>query len=231
MTRDRVRREMARTSFHGTTNLGVQRRMRAGTAHHVDTSTTMFSSTPGQGADPSALSLIDHIFLTHSHLDHVAIIPFMVIPSEGCAASLRSRFAVPATRDPAQSHLQLSIWPDFAQFRSEKPSFDAANQVGDTMSRCARSPRYRQTISAGGRLSGRFRQKSGFYRRRRPTILWAVVNKISNLKYLIIGTPFAIRKGNWQSFQAPLSEHARRRSPGLERSARSTPHLKPGEIS
>src|SRR5260221_1411646 len=82
------------------------------------------------------LSLIDHIFLTHSHLDHVASIPFMVDTVGGMRDQPLTLWAVPATLDILRSHIfNWSIWPDFAQIPSpEKPFLRYREiQVGDTI--------------------------------------------------------------------------------------------------
>jgi ribonuclease BN (tRNA processing enzyme) len=82
------------------------------------------------------LSLIDHIFLTHSHLDHVASIPFMVDTVGGMRDQPLTLWAVPATLETLRNHIfNWSIWPDFAQIPSpEKPFLRYREiQVGDTV--------------------------------------------------------------------------------------------------
>src|SRR5207247_106755 len=82
------------------------------------------------------LSLIDHIFLTHSHLDHVASIPFMVDTVGGMRDQPLTLWAVPATLEILRNHIfNWSIWPDFAQIPSpEKPFLRYREiQVGDTV--------------------------------------------------------------------------------------------------
>ena len=82
------------------------------------------------------LSLIDHVFLTHSHLDHVASIPFMVDTVGGMRDQPLTLWAVPATLEILRNHIfNWSIWPDFAQIPSpEKPFLRYREiQVGDTV--------------------------------------------------------------------------------------------------
>src|SRR5580692_808111 len=62
------------------------------------------------------LSLIDHIFLTHSHLDHITSIPFIV----DTVGAMRSRpltvHAIHDTIEILKNHLfNWLIWPDFSQ--------------------------------------------------------------------------------------------------------------------
>jgi ribonuclease BN (tRNA processing enzyme) len=67
---------------------------------------------------------IDHVFLTHSHLDHVAALPLML----DAVSSLRSRplhvRALPATIAALQTHVFNNIiWPDFSRIPSEENPF------------------------------------------------------------------------------------------------------------
>lgn len=67
---------------------------------------------------------IDHVFLTHSHLDHIAALPLML----DAVASLRSRpvdiHALPATVEALRTHIFNNIiWPDFAAIPSENQPF------------------------------------------------------------------------------------------------------------
>src|SRR5258708_19852796 len=82
------------------------------------------------------LSLIDHVFLTHSHLDQSASIPFMVDRGGGMRDQPLTIWAVPATLEILRNHIfNWSIWPDFAQIPSpEKPFLRYREiQVGDTI--------------------------------------------------------------------------------------------------
>lgn len=59
---------------------------------------------------------IDHVFLTHSHLDHIAALPLLL----DAAAALRSSpvqvYALPATLAALQTHIfNNTIWPDFSR--------------------------------------------------------------------------------------------------------------------
>ena len=62
---------------------------------------------------------IDHVFLTHSHLDHVAALPLML----DSVSSLRNQpvqvHALPATIAALQAHVfNNTIWPDFSRIPS-----------------------------------------------------------------------------------------------------------------
>ncbi len=185
------------------------------------------------------LSLIDHIFLTHSHLDHVASIPFMVDTVGGMRDQPLTLWAVPATLDILRSHIfNWSIWPDFAQIPSpEKPFLRYREiQVGDTIEVKKRKltalPANHVVPAVGYQLDSGTGSLvfTGDTTTNDP--LWAEVNKISNLKYLIIETAFCNRERGL----AVISKHLcpsmlAEELAKLERSAEIyITHLKPGEI-
>lgn len=67
---------------------------------------------------------IDHVFLTHSHLDHVAALPLML----DAVSSLRSQpvqvHALAATIAALQAHIFNNvIWPDFSRIPSAQVPF------------------------------------------------------------------------------------------------------------
>jgi len=147
------------------------------------------------------LAQIDHVFVTHSHMDHVTSIPFIV----DTVGWMRDRpLTVHATRDTLailKTHLfNWQLWPDFTQIPD--PAHPAM--------------RYEEiAIGAASRLNGRgisplpanhavpaigFHLDSG-----RGSLvfsgdtttndaLWPVVNRIANLKYLIIETALSDRE-------------------------------------
>lgn len=62
------------------------------------------------------LAAIDHVFITHSHLDHIAALPLMI----DSVADLRERpltiHATDATLDSLRRHIfNWVIWPDFSE--------------------------------------------------------------------------------------------------------------------
>jgi 3',5'-cyclic-nucleotide phosphodiesterase len=69
------------------------------------------------------LAQIDHVFVTHSHLDHLACLPFMI----DTVGDMRNRplivHATEATIEIIRSHIfNWAIWPDFSEIpTAEKP--------------------------------------------------------------------------------------------------------------
>jgi len=62
------------------------------------------------------LAQIDHVFLTHSHMDHIACLPLMI----DTVGDMRNRplivHALPATEEILRAHIfNWAVWPDFAE--------------------------------------------------------------------------------------------------------------------
>ena len=82
------------------------------------------------------MSLVDHVFLTHSHLDHIASIPFMVDTVGGMREKPLTVWALQATIGIMQDHIfNWSIWPDFTQIPTpDKPFMQYEPiQLGETV--------------------------------------------------------------------------------------------------
>jgi ribonuclease BN (tRNA processing enzyme) len=68
------------------------------------------------------LARIDHVFLTHSHLDHIAYLPLMIDAVGEARDTPLTVHASRATLDILQAHIFNNlIWPDFTRI----PSLDA----------------------------------------------------------------------------------------------------------
>jgi len=185
------------------------------------------------------LSLIDHVFLTHSHLDHVVGIPFIVDTVGGMRDKPLTVWALPATIEIVQNHIfNWSIWPDFARIPTpEKPFLQYRTvQVGQTVElqkrRLTPLPADHVVPAVGYQLdSGRGSLVfTGDTTTNDP--LWKEVNRIPNLKYLIIETAFCNRERQLAAVSkhlcpSMLAEELAK----LERTAEIyVTHLKPGEI-
>ena len=148
------------------------------------------------------MAQIDHVFLTHSHMDHVASIPFMV----DTVGWMRDK--KPLTLHATQETLRIikdhlfnwRLWPDFSQIPN------------------ARNPMLRyETVALGGTVALNGRRitplpanhvvpavgyhldsgKAGLVFTGDTTTndaLWPIVNKIANLKYLIIESALSDRE-------------------------------------
>jgi len=185
------------------------------------------------------LMLIDHIFITHSHLDHVCSIPFLVDTVGGMRNKPLTVHATEPTLEIIRNHIfNWSIWPDFTQIPTPSKPFMRyeALQLGDTVElkgrRITTLPANHVVPAVGFQLDSG--QASLVFTGDTTTHdpLWVVVNKITYLLYLIIETAFCNR-------ERELAIAAKHFCPSLlaeeltklERSAEIfITHLKPGEI-
>ena len=182
---------------------------------------------------------IDHVFLTHSHLDHVASIPFMVDTVCGMRTTPITVHATEATLEILRQHLfNWKIWPDFTQIPDAQNPFLRYESVklGVTVDMGGRKltplPANHVVPAVGYRIdSGRASLVfTGDTTIHNP--LWVEVNKIENLKYLIIETAFCNRERDL----AVASKHLCPSMLGeelakLKREADIyITHLKPGQI-
>jgi ribonuclease BN (tRNA processing enzyme) len=185
------------------------------------------------------LSQIDHIFITHSHLDHVTSIPFLVDTIGGMRAKPIEVYAQRATIEILQNHLfNWAIWPDFTEIPTREAPFLRYREIelGQPISLAGRTITpipARHTVPAVGYHLDSGAASLVFTGDTAPNdALWRVVNRIGNLKFLIIETAFS----NKERHLAEISRHLcpmtlAEELKKLERNAEIyITHMKPGEI-
>lgn len=140
---------------------------------------------------------IDHVFLTHSHLDHITSLPFLVDTVGPMRDKPITVYCTEATRRILQDHIfNWKVWPDFTQIPSrEEPCLRYSTlEVGESKTldgRCITVLPANHVVPAVG-----YRLDSGeasLVFTGDTTVndaLWNEVNKIENLRYLIIETAF-----------------------------------------
>jgi Cft2 family RNA processing exonuclease len=87
------------------------------------------------------LSQIDSIFITHSHLDHVTSIPFLVDTVGGMRSKPLVVYATRATLEILRNHLfNWAIWPDFSEIPTPQAPFLRYQEIalGETVTLGAR---------------------------------------------------------------------------------------------
>lgn len=143
------------------------------------------------------IAMIDHVFITHSHMDHIACLPFVV----DSAWALRDRplvvYAIEETLDILRQHFfNWKLWPDFAVIPDpDRPALCFQPiEVGETIVLDGRKitaiPATHAVPAVGFQLdSGR---ASLVYSGDTTTndMSWEAINRIENLRYLIIETAF-----------------------------------------
>ncbi|MDD2684550.1 MAG: 3',5'-cyclic-nucleotide phosphodiesterase [Gallionella sp.] len=185
------------------------------------------------------LSVIDHIFVTHSHLDHICSIPFMV----DSVGFMRDRpltiYATADTLQILQQHMfNWKIWPDFSEIPNSQQPIMRYQEIalGETVMlngrRITALPANHVVPAVGYHLDSGTSSLVFTGDTTSNPALWPIVNRIENLRYLIIETAFS----NSERELAVLSKHM---CPSMlaaelklfKRSAEVfITHLKPGEI-
>lgn len=187
----------------------------------------------------SELSRVDHIFITHSHLDHIACIPLLIDSVGFMRETPITLYARSETLDILKTHIfNWKIWPDFSEIPNAQQPFMRYQEVevGETINLAGRGitalpanhvvPAVGYQIDTGNAswvFSGDTTTNDA---------LWNVLNKIKNLRYLVIETAFS----NSEKDLAVLSKHL---CPSLLADELSKftgdaevfiTHLKPGEM-
>ncbi len=140
------------------------------------------------------LANIDHIFLTHSHLDHVTSIPFLLDTVGWQRSKPVTLHAIRETLDILSDHLfNWKLWPDFRQIPDAKSPLLRYSpvRVGESVpiggGRIITPVPANHVVPAVG-----FHLDSGAASliftgdTTSQDELWKYINKINNLKYIII---------------------------------------------
>jgi ribonuclease BN (tRNA processing enzyme) len=141
---------------------------------------------------------IDHVFVTHSHLDHICSIPFLVDTVGHRRNTPLMVYAIGETLDALRTHVfNDCIWPDFTILPQPEAPYLQYREItrGETVSLAGRKitalsanhlvPAVGYCLDSGA-ASLVFTGDTG------PNdALWEFVNGIVNLRYLIIETAFS----------------------------------------
>jgi ribonuclease BN (tRNA processing enzyme) len=187
----------------------------------------------------SELTLIDHIFVTHSHLDHVDSIAFFLDSVGALRPKAVTVHATGPTIAVLKRHLfNGDIWPDFTQIPTPEDPWLCYQEieVGQVITLGSRRITVlpaNHTVPAVGYHLDSGKGSLVFTGDTGPNdALWPLVNRIENLKFLIIETAFSDKERR-------LAELALHLCPSMlaeelakfERQAEVyITHLKPSEI-
>jgi len=158
----------------------------------------------------SELSMIDHIFVTHSHLDHIACIPMLLDSVWMMRKNPITIYAIGETLEILKQHIfNWKIWPDFRDI----PSAQMPSMVYQTIEqgktvvlngrRITAVPANHVVPAVGYHLDSGTASLVFTGDTASNNALWKVVNKIDNLRYLIIESAFS----NNEHELAVLSKH------------------------
>jgi ribonuclease BN (tRNA processing enzyme) len=185
------------------------------------------------------MCMIDHVFVTHSHLDHIACLPLLV----DSVGFMRDKPLVIHATDEVLAILKQhvfnwEIWPDFSEIPSlHQPLLRYERiAVGATVALGARKITplpANHVVPAVGFLLDSGKASLAFSGDTTTCdALWDAVNRVANLEYLIVETAFS----NAERELAVVSKHL---CPSLLaeelRKLKLDPkiyvtHLKPGEV-
>lgn len=186
------------------------------------------------------LARVDHVFLTHSHLDHIVSIPLMVDSVGAMRNAPLVIHALPETIAVLKEHIfNWKIWPDFTVIPTPEHPFMRYEPITPGQAVTVRKRRFatlpaNHVVPATGYLvtgeSGASLAFTGDTTTNPP--LWPRLNRVRDLRYLIIETAFCNR-------EKPLAVASKHLCPSmlaeelanLERSVDVfITHLKPGEL-
>ena len=157
-----------------------------------------------------ALLKIDHIFITHSHLDHIAFIPFLLDTVMGFRTKPVTVHAIHDTLNTLRAHIfNWKVWPDFNMIPDAANPFLLYQEIklGEPLILNGRTftalPANHVVPAVGYQINSG--DASLVFTGDTTTCdpLWAAVNTIKNLKYFIIETAFS----NCERELAKLSKH------------------------
>jgi ribonuclease BN (tRNA processing enzyme) len=185
------------------------------------------------------LALIDHVFITHSHLDHIACLPFMLDTVGDMRSKPLTMHATQETQEIIRTHIfNWAIWPDFSEIPSPQNPFLRFHTIrlGETVALDGRSitalPANHTVPAIGYRLDSGAASLVFTGDTSVSDELWKAINKIHNLRYLLVETAFSNRERQLAIISrhlcpSLLAEELRK----LQRKAEIfITHLKPGQI-
>jgi len=185
------------------------------------------------------LALIDHIFVTHSHLDHVNSIAFFLDSVGALRPKPVTVYAMGPTIETLKKHLfNWDVWPDFTQIPTPEAPWLRYQEieVGKVIALGGRKITVlpaNHTVPAVGYHLDSGKGSLVFTGDTGPNdALWTAVNQVANLKFLIIETAFSDKDRRL----AELALHLCPSMLGEELAKLERPaeiyitHLKPAEI-
>jgi len=185
------------------------------------------------------MRLVDHVFLTHAHLDHIASIPLLVDSVGYLREKPVTIHAIPETIAALRQHIFNDvIWPDFSRIPTPGSPYLRYEAVapGKATYLAGRSitplPANHTVPAVGYHLDSGEGSLVFSGDTTTSDALWNAVNCISNLKYLIVETAFSDKEREIAMLSKHLCPSLLRIE--LRKFSGNVPiyitHLKPGEM-
>jgi ribonuclease BN (tRNA processing enzyme) len=156
------------------------------------------------------LVAIDHVFITHSHLDHTTSLPFLLDTVMGMRPHPVTVYAIADTLKILREHMfNWKLWPDFNVIPDASQPFLKYKEIklGEEVTLGGRKitalPANHVVPAVGYKLDSGKSSLVFSGDTTRCDAFWQQVNAIDNLKYLIIETAF----GNAEIELAKVSKH------------------------
>jgi ribonuclease BN (tRNA processing enzyme) len=154
---------------------------------------------------------VDHVLLTHSHLDHIAALPLMVDAIASLRTSPVKVYALQATINALQAHIFNGIiWPDFSKIPTVDAPFISfhAIEVGQTFVLGGKSVEVLPAVHSVPAVGYALTSGSGYWvftgdTERNPA-LWARINQL-DVAVLVIETAFSNRERELAKLSLHLS--------------------------
>ena len=167
----------------------------------LDDDTLIDAGTGVGDLSVAALTLIDHVFVTHSHMDHVTSIPFLADTVGGMRTKPITVHATRETLGILREHLfNWKLWPDFSQIpdpRNPVLRFEEI-ELGVPVSLGGRHitalPANHVVPAVGFQVDSGKASLVFTGDTTTNDALWPQVNRIRNLRYLIIETALSDRE-------------------------------------
>jgi len=167
----------------------------------VDQDVLIDSGTGVLDLSLAELAMIDHVFITHSHLDHLAALPLMIDSVADLRTSPVTIYAQAATLEVIRNHVfNWAIWPDFSEIsiREYAVMQYQAIRVGQKIRLGPRTitavPAVHTVPAVGYHLDSGTSSLVFTGDTTTNDALWPVLNAIGDLRYLIIETAFSNRE-------------------------------------
>lgn len=175
---------------------GISKDMRT-TSLLLDEDTLIDAGTGVGDLSLDELKKIDQVFLTHSHLDHICSIAFLVDAVGAARTHPLKVYGLKETIDALKQHIFNNvIWPDFTRIPSAEKPFVTLHEISlaHTVQLGARSVTalpVRHSIPAVGYQIGSGEGKLVFSGDTGPCEeFWTVINRLDNVRHLIIENSF-----------------------------------------
>jgi ribonuclease BN (tRNA processing enzyme) len=167
------------------------------TSFLIDQDILIDAGTGVSDLDIAALEAVDHIFLTHAHLDHTGSLPLLLDSVGPRRDKPVTVYAQASTIEALKTHIfNWKIWPDFSAI----PDIDNPYLVFSVMSpgatvtlndRQIRSIAVEHTVPAVGYLVSSNKGSFAFSGDTTSTDeFWAVLNDCDDLQFLVVETTF-----------------------------------------